>query len=80
MHRAKYSIGDFGYMIADEKRTEAYVAALQREINLLILDMTDGNKPLGEIAGARTESFPNHFTGRNDALGRVGTLSQQYSR
>jgi hypothetical protein len=75
-----YSISDFGYMIADEKRTDAYVAALQREIKRLILDMMDGNKPSGEIADALTESFPNHFTGWNDALGRVGTLSQQYSR
>jgi hypothetical protein len=50
------------------------------EIDRFILDMMDGNKPLREIADALMESFPNHFTGWNDALGRVGELSQQYSR
>ena len=64
------------------KKTANYVAMLGEdgEIDRFILDMMDGNKPLREIADALMESFPNHFTGWNDALGRVGELSQQYSR
>jgi hypothetical protein len=50
------------------------------EIDRFVLSMMDGTKPLGEIADALTQGFPNHFTGRNDALGRVGKLSQRYSR
>jgi len=64
------------------KKTASYVAMLSEDgkIDRFILDMMDGNKSLGKIADALTESFPNHFTGWNDALGRVGKLSQQYSR
>lgn len=64
------------------KKTADYVAVLGEdgEIDRFILDMMDGHKALGEIADALAESFPNHFTGWNDALGRVGKLSQQYSR
>lgn len=64
------------------KKTAGYVAMLNEdgEIDRFVLDMMDGSKPLAEIADALAERFPNHFTGRNDALGRVGKLSQQYSR
>lgn len=64
------------------KKTAGYVAMLSEdgEIDRFILDMMDGNKSLGKIADALMESFPTHFTGWNDALGRVGKLSQQYSR
>jgi len=64
------------------KKTADYVAMLTEdgEIDRFILDKMDGNKPLGEIADALKKSFPNHFAGRDDALGRVGKLSQQYSR
>jgi type I protein arginine methyltransferase len=64
------------------KKAADYVAILSEdgEIDRFILDRMDGNQPLGEIATALTESFPHHFTGRNDALGRVGQLSEKYSR
>lgn len=64
------------------KKTAGYVAVLgeEGEIDRFILGMMDGNQPLGEIANALTERFPSYFAGWNEALGRVGKLSQQYSR
>ena len=64
------------------KNAAGYVALLSEDgvIDRFVLDMMDGKKPLGDIADALTERFPNHFTGWNDALGRAGKLSQQYSR
>jgi type I protein arginine methyltransferase len=64
------------------KKAADHVAALSEdgEIDRFILGLMDGNQPLGEIAHALTNTFPHHFTSWNDALGRVGILSQRYSR
>jgi protein arginine N-methyltransferase 1 len=64
------------------KRTANYVATLtdDGQVDRYILDMMDGNRVLGEIADLLTRDFPGQFSGRNDALGRVGKISQEYSR
>lgn len=53
-----YSISDFGHMIADEKRTDAYVAALQRTVtpDTVVLDIGTGTGIFAMLAcrfGAR---------------------------
>jgi type I protein arginine methyltransferase len=62
------------------RKTADYVATLSEdgEIDRFILDRMDGNQPLGDIAGALMSNFSHHFRDWNDALGRVGILSQRY--
>ena len=64
------------------KKTANYVATLTNDgqVDRYILDMMDGNRALGEIADLLVRDFPDQFSGRNDALGRVGKISQEYSR
>jgi len=64
------------------KKTANYVATLtdDGQVDRYILDMMDGNRALGEIADLLVRDFPDQFSGRNDALGRVGKISQEYSR
>jgi protein arginine N-methyltransferase 1 len=62
------------------KNAAHYVAVLspEGEIDRHILNLMDGKQPLGQIAGALMQEFPGHFSSWNDALGRVGKLSQAY--
>ncbi|MGE5462576.1 MAG: 50S ribosomal protein L11 methyltransferase, partial [Syntrophothermus sp.] len=53
-----YSIAEFGHMIADERRTDAYVAALQHAVrpDSIVLDMGTGTGIFAMLAcqfGAR---------------------------
>ncbi len=50
------------------------------EIDHFILAQMDGRTPLGEIARRLTDQFPSCFARWQDALTRVGKLSQTYSR
>lgn len=63
------------------KKTANYVATLTQagKIDRFILNLMDGHKPLGDIANELAGSFPDQFPTRNDALGRVGKLSEEYS-
>ena len=64
------------------KKTATYVASLSEEgeIDRFILGHMDGTTRLGEIAQALQRQFPDQFPTLDEALGRVGKLSQQYSR
>ena len=64
------------------KKTANYVATLSDDgqVDRYILEMMDGKRALGEIADLLVRDFPDQFRGRNEALGRVGNLSQEYSR
>jgi protein arginine N-methyltransferase 1 len=64
------------------KRAAHHVAVLNEDgaIDRFILHAMDGRRPLGEIAAALLQEFPGHFSTWHDALGRVGKLSQRYSR
>jgi protein arginine N-methyltransferase 1 len=64
------------------RRAAHHVAVLSEDgaIDRFILHSMDGMRPLGEIAAAVLQEFPDHFSSWNDALGRVGTLSHRYSR
>jgi protein arginine N-methyltransferase 1 len=64
------------------KQTANYVATLSDDgqVDRFILERMDGSRPLGEIADLLVRDFPGQFTGKNDALGRVGKLAQEYSR
>jgi len=63
------------------KKTANYVANLTDEgqVDRFILGMMDGRRPLGVIADLLIQDFPDQFISRDDALGRVGKLSQEYS-
>lgn len=63
------------------KKTSNYMARLTDDgrVDRYILDRMDGSRCLGEIADMVFHDFPDHFTDRSDALGRVGKLSQEYS-
>lgn len=64
------------------RQTAGYVARLNREgeIDRFVLDRMDGERLLAEIAEALIDHFPGIFANRDDALGRVGQLSQKYSQ
>lgn len=64
------------------KKAAHYVAVLnpEGEIDRFILNSMEGKRPLGQIADALMQEFPDNFEDWNDALGRVGKLSQAYSR
>lgn len=64
------------------KTTANYLPSLtdEGEIDCFILTEMNGKQPLGKIAEALMEKFPGHFSSRNDALGKVGKLSQKYAR
>jgi protein arginine N-methyltransferase 1 len=64
------------------KREAGFVPALEEdgEIDRLILESMDGCTPQHEIAKRAFERFPAHFRSWEDALTRVGDLSQKYSR
>jgi protein arginine N-methyltransferase 1 len=63
------------------KKTATYVAqpSDDAKIDRYILDRMNGERTLGEIANSVTIQFPDKFKDMNDALGRVGRLSQDYS-
>jgi hypothetical protein len=50
------------------------------EIDRFILTSMDGEQPLGEIASRASDRFPSRFPRWEDALARVGRLSQKYSQ
>lgn len=95
-----YSVSEFGSMIADEIRTDAYVAAPKRVIthDSIVLDIGTGTgvfavlacrfgarhvyaiEPAEAIHVALKSRFPSQFRDTNEALGRVGKLTQEYSR
>jgi protein arginine N-methyltransferase 1 len=64
------------------KKTANYVATLNAdgEVDRCILEMMDGNTRLMDIASTLQSRFPHLFRDANDALGRVGKLSQEYSQ
>lgn len=64
------------------RQASDYVPTLDEEgkINHFILTLMDGNHSLSAIARQLATRFPNHFTNWQDALTRVGDLSQQYSQ
>ena len=64
------------------KREAAFVPALddEGEIDRLILESMDGRTSQDEIAKRAFGRFPAHFRSWEDALARVGDLSQKYSR
>jgi hypothetical protein len=48
-------------------------------VDTFILEAMDGRASVGEIAARLTESFPDKFPVRSQALDRVAKLSQAYS-
>jgi protein arginine N-methyltransferase 1 len=64
------------------KRADSYVPAITQdgEIDRFILSLMDGLAPQGDIARRVMERFPARFAKWQDALTRVGELSQKYSR
>lgn len=63
------------------KHAASHVPSLNEEgrIDALILALMDEGKPLEEIARELSARFPARFTGKHDALTRVGELSVRYS-
>ena len=64
------------------KREAGFMPALDKEgeIDRFILEAMDGRTSQDEIARRTSERFPTHFRSWQDALARVGDLSQKYSR
>jgi protein arginine N-methyltransferase 1 len=64
------------------KRADTFVADLNDDarIDREILTLMERKRPLGEIAAEILAAFPSAFTDWNAALGRVGALSDRYSR
>ena len=64
------------------KRAAGFMPALDDdgEIDRFILQAIDGRTPQDEIAKRTSERFPTHFRSWQEALARVGDLSQKYSR
>jgi ubiquinone/menaquinone biosynthesis C-methylase UbiE len=64
------------------RRADDFVAELNddADVDRYILSLMDRKMPLGEIATAIQAAFPGVFKDWNAALGRVGSLSQRYSR
>ncbi len=64
------------------KRDAAYMPNVDEDgaIDRFILTLMDGEQPLGEIASRVSDRFPGRFQRWEDALARVGRLSQKYSQ
>ena len=64
------------------KRAHTFVPDLSDEgrIDRQVLDLMDRGMPLGDIAAAILRAFPSAFNDWHAALGRVGLLSDRYSR
>lgn len=64
------------------KTAATHVASLSEDgrIDGFILGQMATQQTLGEIADLLFSNFPSQFANRNEALGRVGKLSQKYSR
>lgn len=64
------------------KQAAEHVPALNADgqIDRLILEMMDGQASVGDIARQLCDRFPAQFGTWQDALARVGDLSQRYSR
>ena len=64
------------------KRAHNFVADLSDDarIDREILTLMEREVPLGEIASAILAAFPSAFSDWDEALGRVGALSEKYSR
>jgi protein arginine N-methyltransferase 1 len=63
------------------RRADSFVPTLAEEgrIEAFVLARIDGATPLGEIARALADAFPERFPTWEAALGRVGTLSERYA-
>ena len=64
------------------KQSASHVAELNDEGRAAqaALRMMEEGKPLGEIARALTQEFPQRFARGQDALTHVAELSSRYSR
>jgi hypothetical protein len=64
------------------KRAADHVPTLNEdgELDRLILELMASGTSVGEIACRVSERFPTHFCRWEDALTRVGELSEKYSR
>jgi hypothetical protein len=64
------------------KRADTFVANLNDDasIDRRILSLMEQKRPLGEIATEIHAAFPRAFRNWSAALGRVGLLSDRYSR
>jgi len=64
------------------KTSAKYIPTLNDEgkIDRLILELLDTGTELGTISNKLLEQFPNYFGSWQDALTRVGNLSQKYSK
>jgi protein arginine N-methyltransferase 1 len=77
---------DFASPIASlaslRRRADAYIPALggDGEVDAFALARMDGRATVGEVARAVMERFPGRFARWEDALSRVGSLSDRYSR
>jgi type I protein arginine methyltransferase len=65
-----------------KKKHAGHVPTLKEDgqIDRLILERMDGATPLGDIAGEILDRFPSRFSRWEEALGRVGDLSERYGR
>ena len=64
------------------KRATDFVPALSESgrAELWLLEAMSGSAALQEIAQAAVARFPKVFRGRDDALGRVSSLAEKFSR
>jgi protein arginine N-methyltransferase 1 len=64
------------------KRADSYVPSITEdgETDLFVLSLMDGRASQGDIARRVAERFPAQFAKWQDALTRVGELSQKYSK
>jgi type I protein arginine methyltransferase len=65
-----------------QKRAASYVPRLatEGEIDRWILQQMDGQQSVTAIAQSVSERYPQHFSRPGQAITRVGTLAQKYSR
>ena len=68
-------------LAALRRRADAFVPTLDGdgEVDAFALARMDGRATVGEVARAVMERFPGRFARWEDALSRVGTLSDRYS-
>jgi len=83
--KAKFDQTDFRALLVSQaslqKAEEAFVPHCNGDasVDTFILKAMDGHASVGEIAAALSQSFPEKFQLRSQALDRVARLSQAYS-